>query len=230
MLRRKILDPEQLNKARNYATAVGLEMRDAVIQQKLASADVVMPLYAESLGLSFLDLAEFDIDLSLIRRVPAYIARQQSLAPVMIDANQLLIAAPHTLDPQVEDEVRLRAGMSIRTVICTPTAIHDVVNKFYTKEQAATELASSAVMRPAPKPKAEKSEEAVAKPDAPITADEYELRKDNRRNVTLMTFNFTVMMVMIGMSIFTSFGMLVSIPSALLLGGIGAGIAWMVAK
>ena len=58
-------------------------------------------------GCPYLDLAEFEIDPMLVTRVPAYIARQQSLAPVMIDNNQLLIASPHPLDPQVEDDLRL---------------------------------------------------------------------------------------------------------------------------
>ena len=228
LLSRKVVDQEKLQRARTYSAAVGVEMRDALIQQKIASADVVMPAYAESIGLSFLDLAEFDMDPMLAARVPAYIARQQSLAPVMIDNNQLLIAAAHLLEPELEEQLRLRVGLPVRTVLCTPTAIHDVVNRFYTKEAAAAELAAGAANKPTEKSKgAKKGAEAS---DKPLTADEYEERKTKRRNMTLVSFNFTVMLVMVALSIATNLGVVLSIPIALICGGIAAGTAWTVAK
>jgi hypothetical protein len=234
LLRRSVIDQAQLQKARNYSTAVGVEIRDALIQQKLAPADVVMPAYAESIGLPYLDLAEFDIDPALARRVPAYIARQQSLAAVMIDNNQLLVAAAHVLEPQVEDELRLRVGLPIRTVLCTPTAIHEVVNRLYTKEMAAAELASGAATKPVAKPKpakkGEAAEEAEDQNDAPLTIDEYEERKTKRRNIALMTFNFTVMLVMVGLTLASNLGVMTSIPIAIVVGGLAAGVSWIVNK
>ena len=57
LLANKVVDQAQLDKARNYAKAVGLEMRDAVLQQKLATPDVVMLAYAEAIGLPYVELA-----------------------------------------------------------------------------------------------------------------------------------------------------------------------------
>ena len=228
LLRRNIIDQEKLQKARSYATAVGVEMRDALIQQKIATADVVMPIYAESVGLSYLDLADFDMDPLLAARVPAYIARQQSLAPVMIDNNQLLVAAAHLLEPQVEEELRLRVGLPVRTVLSTPAAIHDVVNKFYTKEAAAAELASGVAGRPAEKSKAGKTKDA--EDGKPLSIDEYEERKTNRRNVTIVSFNFAFMVTMMALLFVLNFGAFGAIPTALVVAGIAAGVAWTVAK
>lgn len=235
LLRRSIIDQAKLQKARSYATAVGVEIRDALIQQKLVPADVVMPAFAESIGVPYLDLAEFEIDPVLARRVPAYIARQQSLAAVMIDNNQLLVASAHLLEPQVEEELRLRVGLTVRTVLSTPAAIHEVVNRLYTREMAAAELASSAVTKPVAKPKvskkAEDDDEAEsARDDKPLTIDEFEERKTQRRNIALMSFNFTVMLVMMGLSLASNLGILVSIPIAIITGGIAAAIAWFVVK
>jgi hypothetical protein len=228
LLRRNVVDQEKLTRARSYASAVGLEMRDALIQQKIAPADVVIPTYAESIGLPYLDLAEFAIDTSVMNKVPAYVARQHSLTPVMIDDNQLLVAASQPIDPQVEDEIRLRAGLPVRTVICTPAALHEIVNRHYTKELAASELASSAVARPAAQAKSKDASGQSA--DAPVTADEFEERKTRRRNMTIVGFNFGVMLAMVLMSLLTTFSMLMSLPIAIVVGAIGAAIAWNVAK
>jgi hypothetical protein len=227
LLHRNIIDQERLQKARSYSNAVGVEMRDALIQQKIASAEVIMPVYAESIGLSFLDLAEFDIDPLLAARVPAYIARQQSLAPVMIDNNQLLVAAAHLLEPQVEEELRLRVGLSIRTVLCTPAAIHDVVNRFYTKEAAAVELAAGAAAKPVDKSKAGKKSKAERRADAPLTADELIERNTMRRNATIIGFNFSVILVSLLLQA-TSLSNWTVMLIAVVVAAITASVAWIV--
>lgn len=227
LLSRQVIDQEKLQRARTYSTAVGVEIRDALIQQKIASAEVVMPAYAESVGLPYLDLAEFEMDAMLAARVPAYIARQQSLAPVMIDNNQLLVASPHPIEPQVEDDLRLRVGLSIRTVLCTPSAIHDVVNRFYTKEAAAAELASGAANRPAEKKGGAKKSQSD---DRPRTAEEHEELKTKRRNMAIVGFNFTFMLIMAGLQFGTKLGIFVQLPIAFAVAGIAAAIAWKVVK
>lgn len=227
LLRRKVIDQEQLNKARSYATAVGLEMRDALIQQKLVAADVVIPTYAESIGLPFLDLAEFAIDAAVLPNVPAHIARQHSLTPVMIDNQQLLVAASQPIDPLVEDEIRLRSGLPVRTVICTPAALHEVVNRHYTREMAAAELASGAAARPAAK---SKGAERGVSTDAPLTADEYEARKTRQRNLMIIGFNFGFMLSVVLLSLLTSYSWEVNVPAGIITGLVGLAIGWVVAK
>ena len=138
---RKVVDTSQLERARNYADAVGLEVRDALVQQKLASADIVMQAYAESVGLPYIDLSDIGVDESLVPKMPAMLARQHSCAPVMVDEGQLLLASPNVLRPEVEEEMRLRVGLPVRSVLCTPSGIHKLVDKYYPKEAAQAEMA-----------------------------------------------------------------------------------------
>ena len=141
LIRRKVVDTAQLGKARNYANAVGVEIREALVQQKLAPQDVVMQAYAESVGVPFIDLDDIQIDEGLVPQVPALMARQHSCAPLLIDDGVLLMASPNLLTPDVEEELRLRVGVPVRTVLCTPAQIHVVVDKHFPKEAADAELA-----------------------------------------------------------------------------------------
>jgi hypothetical protein len=141
LIRRKVVDTAQLAKARNYANAVGVEIREALVQQKLAPQDVVMQAYAESVGVSFIDLDDIQIDEGLVPQVPALMARQHSCVPLLIDDGVLLMASPNLLTPDVEEELRLRLGVPVRTVLCTPAQIHAVVDKHFPKEAADAELA-----------------------------------------------------------------------------------------
>jgi hypothetical protein len=148
---RKVLQPPQLDKARNFAKAVGVELRDAVLQQKLSTPEIVMQCYAEAIGLPYVDLADVGVSPELAPKVPATMARQNSCAPLMIDDKQVLIASPNPLPPEIEDFLRLQFGMPIRTVLCTPAGINDAIARFYPKEAAAAELAAaSGVKGPAP--------------------------------------------------------------------------------
>ena len=62
LLAARAITPEQLAKARDFAKAVGMEVRDAILQQRSAAPEVVMQAYAESVGRPYLDLADIELD------------------------------------------------------------------------------------------------------------------------------------------------------------------------
>ncbi len=172
LLAAKVVDGDQMAKARSFSKAVGVDVRDALMQQKLAKPDAVMPIYAESIGLPFLDLNDFPIDESLLRRVPAVIARTHSCVPVLIDADQLLMASPNPIDPHVEEELRLRFGMPVRSVLCLPASVNELINKHYSRETIEAEKTAGGTAGGAPGP------------DTPEAAKQ-------RKMVALMSFNFS---------------------------------------
>lgn len=191
LLLRKVIDQEQLQKARNFANAVGLDVRDAVIQQKLARTDVVFQIYAESLGLPYIDLSDIGCDAELLPQVPAMLARKHSCVPVMVDDGQLLMASPHPLSHEVEDQLRLRLGKPVRSLICTPAGVNAVIAQHYPKEAAAAEMAAAASSATGQKAAGTSTADGAAETDPAAAA---ELKKQ-RRMITLMSFNFTLMAV-----------------------------------
>lgn len=142
LIAEKVIDTAGLDKARKFAAAVGVELRDAVLQQKVAKPEAVSVAFAESVGLPYLDLADIQIDPALASSVPAVLARQHSCVPVMIDDGQLLLASPNLIDPAVEEELRLRIGHPVRTVLCGSAALNELIGKFYSKEAALAEMAA----------------------------------------------------------------------------------------
>jgi hypothetical protein len=130
LLANKAITPEALERARRFAQAVGLPIHDAIIQQKLVPPDVVMQAYAESQGLPFVDLQETAIDVALLDKMPAALARQYSCLPVMVDDNQLLVASPFPLNPDVEETLRHLYGLPVRSVITTPIGINAAITRY----------------------------------------------------------------------------------------------------
>ena len=134
LLASKSVDQAQLAKARSYAQAVGLEVREALVQQKAVSPETMMLAYAESVGLPFIDLDDVGVDEALAPAVPPTLARQHSCVPVMADHGHLLMASPNPLAPDVEEELRLRFSLPVRTVLCTPAGVNAAVAKYYPRD------------------------------------------------------------------------------------------------
>ncbi len=177
LLATKVVDQAALDKARNFAKAINVEVRDALVQQRLAKYDAVLPAYAEAVGLPYLDLRDIPLNKTLISQVPPQIARQHSCVPVMVDDKQLLMASPNPLDPNVEEELRLRFNMPVRIVLCSPANIDEVLAKYVPRDGSA----------PAPPPPAEAEPTATAAaapaaaapaPAAPATEDAKKQQRD----------------------------------------------------
>jgi hypothetical protein len=200
-LLRKVLDREQLDKARSFA-------------------------------LPYVDLSETGVDVEIVPRIPAVLARQHSCVPVMVDDGQVLMASPHPLKHEVEDELRLRLEMPVRPVLCTVQNVNVAVNRFYSKEAAAAEL--KAGPKPLPAGSAAAKEEAKASKPAKTKRP-----VDDRKitllgvefsfpvGVAIMAFNFTFMAAVFGQMLLmkpapTFFrAVLIGVPVAALAAGIG---------
>ncbi len=189
LLAGKTIDRAQLDKARSYADAVGLEVRDALVQQKMAAADVVMLAYAESLGLPYIELEDVGVEEELVPRVPPTLARQHSCVPVMTDEGQLLMASPNPLIPDVEEELRLRFDMPVRTVLCTPASINAMVAQYYPRDAAAVAPVAAAPKKPAAQKASRPEPESQ-----PRTGDEQSRR---HKMFAVIAFNVTMMLCMV---------------------------------
>ena len=193
LLAGKTIDRAQLDKARSYADAVGLEVRDALVQQKMATSDVVMLAYAESIGLPYIELGDIGVDAELIPQVPVALARQHSCVPVMVDGGQLLMASPNPLVPDVEEELRLRLGMQVRTVLCTAPSINAAIAEHFPREAADAAPAPSEVKKEAKKAKPEKP----AKPQRERIARSQDDKTKRCVAVSVISFNITVIVCML---------------------------------
>jgi len=172
LLANKAITLEQLAKIRNFANAVNLPIRDALLQQRIAPAEIVMQAYAESIGLPYIDLMDIPIDEELIPQVPAPTARQHQFVPLMVDDGTLLIASANPVNPDVEDDLRLRVGFPARTVLCTPAAINALLAKYYSREAASARGATTSKKAKPVKPAAAKAARVVEPAAGPEEPDE----------------------------------------------------------
>ena len=188
----KVVDKGKLAEARDYADAIGLELRDAVLQKKMAAPDIVMRAFAESVGLPYFELDDTVVAKDLVTKVPAAIGRQHSCVPIMGDEKIMLLASPNPLAPEVEKELESKLKKKVRTVLCTSSSINDMVARYYPREAVAAEAAGKK-RQPPPDP--------ATPPPAPPKTPEQEF-KWHSMLAGILGFNITVIVTMIALGFY----------------------------
>lgn len=163
-----LITSEQKREAQSFAEARGLLMRDAVVQMKLVDVETATQAYAQQLGLSYVDLNEMTPDDSVLDQVPRSVVKRNSILPLFVDDDVLLVACVDEPEPDLEEELRLRFGVPIRAVLATPLAINQGIAKYYApgmRSESAAEL-------PGAQQKRSKGAKKAAAPSAPLTEEQ----------------------------------------------------------
>jgi hypothetical protein len=227
LIGRKLLESAQLEKARQYAQVVGVEIRDALVQQKLLPWEVVMPAYAESQGVPYIDLNDLGIDENLVPKVPAVTARQYSCVPVMIADGRAIVGSPNFVPPEVEDDLRIRIGLPIRTVLCTPPQINAAMDKYFPKSAATAEMTARGGANPKAAAAATPGSPAAAAA-APLNAEQRAEKQKDRLLKTIMSFGMTVIAVILAMQFLSPGSTFLPYALAVGLASLVSGATWFV--
>lgn len=184
-----IVPADRMKQVKGYADAVGIDLQEAVLQQKIAAPEVVMLAFAESIGLPFVSIEDIGVDESIAPQINPNTARQHSFVPLMVDRGQLLLASPKPVNPDVEEELRMLFGMPVRSTICVPAEVNAAIAKYYPRDavQLIRKSDGSSAAAPGTPKKSGKSESSESA--EPMTAEEIK----NRWQTTLVSFNFAFM-------------------------------------
>ena len=125
------LSREQVTEAEDFARRRGLSIRDAVVQMKLVDAETAAEALAMELGLPYVDLEQLTPDDSILAKIPRNVARRNTILPLFVDDDMLLVACVDEPTHDLEDELRLRVGVPMRRLIASPLSINQAIAKFY---------------------------------------------------------------------------------------------------
>ena len=188
-----IATPDQIKKAKNLANAIGVDLHQAILQQKGTDAEQVMIAYAESVGLPFVNLDDVPVDEYFVRFINPATARQNSFVPVMSDMGKLILASPEPIGVDVEDELRMLFEMPVRCAICMPQQVNYAIAKYFPRDavQERYVRADEGGSKEAKKASPVKAKRVkVEKETAPLSSE----GRKNKMKIALVCFNFGVML------------------------------------
>jgi hypothetical protein len=180
LVERGVLTKDQAKEANDFAEARGLSMRDAVVQLKLTDWETATEAYAQELGRPYVDLSQMIPDDTVLDKIPRSTVKRNAILPLFIDDEVLLVACAYEPTPDLEEEMQLRVGVPMRSVMATPKAVNQGIAHYYppgTREDVADPIPTPGG-KPAKKAKSAKGGATEArKPMAQLSEGEQKERK-----------------------------------------------------
>ena len=127
---------EQLAEAESFAADRGLELRDALVQMKLVPAKLAYRAYAREQGLPYADLSEMNPDEDVLAQFPKATAKRHGVLPLVLDDDAVMVATCAVIEPEMEEELRLRYGVPPKPVVVTPQEMARGITRYYTADVA----------------------------------------------------------------------------------------------
>lgn len=157
---------QQINELKEFADKRGLTVRDAAVQMKLTDVDTATRAFAVELGLSYVDLSETIPDDTVLDRVARATVRRNSIIPLFVDDDCILVACTDEISQELEQELRLTFDLPVRPVLATPPAINQAISKYYPPGTRETPVVVKKETQATPEPKKGKKADKAANPSA----------------------------------------------------------------
>ncbi len=162
LIKNRIINEEQLEHALERQRETGESLGRVLIDLKMVSEGALTSILARQIGLKYVDLANFDVDISASSLVDAEVARRYTLIPVGFDGDRLMVAMADPTNVFALDDIRIMTGMVIEPLVATKEDIVAAINR-YCRTDSDVDLSTDELA----KEEVGVSEEAEAE-DAPI--------------------------------------------------------------
>lgn len=111
------MDERQLDIARRSNDDASL--MDTAVDLGFVSEEQALRALGDEVGLDYIDLAEVDVDLSLLKNFPQKLIYRHALFPIRRDNGQLVVATADPFDLYPLDEVSASTGLAVHPVLAS---------------------------------------------------------------------------------------------------------------
>ncbi len=126
-----LMDRPQLERSRSQANGHcdGLRLIESAVQLGYVTEEQALKAVGNAVGIEYIDLAEANVDLSLLKLFPQKLIHRQSLFPIERNNGQLVVATSDPFDLYPLDEVSAATGLSVLPVLAGRADIAKLIKK-----------------------------------------------------------------------------------------------------
>lgn len=114
----------------------GQKLGNVLIKKGYITEQQLIEVLEFQLGIPHVSLFQYPIDINLVNLVPKEFARRKSLVPLKKSGDRLFVAMADPMDYTSIDDLRLRTGFQIETVIATKEDIQRTINRYYESDDS----------------------------------------------------------------------------------------------
>ena len=142
-----LIDPDKLELALEEQDRTERRLGRILIDMGLVKEQDLVAALAKQIGLSFVDLSDFQIDPTATALLPEGVARRYRALPIGYDEDgKLLVAMADPANLFALDDIRTMTGMEIKPMVATAADIDQAIRKHSTIDGETEKLASEAAL------------------------------------------------------------------------------------
>lgn len=138
-----LVTEEELERALGLQRDSGKKLGEVLLEQGIVPPAGLLRALAEQFGLDYMEL-DGAVDLELVQRVPASIARQHRAVPVARDGDEIIVAMANPVDVVAKDDIRNILSAPVRTVLADPEQIAAVITRAASSDSKVREVLAAA--------------------------------------------------------------------------------------
>ncbi|MGE3520738.1 MAG: type IV-A pilus assembly ATPase PilB, partial [Vicinamibacterales bacterium] len=131
LLKEKRITPDQLQKALNHQKANGGKLGHNLVKLGLVKDEEITALLSRQYGVPSINLAQFDIDPSILRLIPAETVQKYEIVPLSRSGATLTIAMTDPTNVFAMDDVKFMTGYNVEPVVASETAVLEAIQRYY---------------------------------------------------------------------------------------------------
>ncbi len=136
LLKEKLITPEQLQSALNQQKANGGKLGYNLVKMGFVKDEQITALLSKQYGVPAINLAQFKIDLTIVKLVPTETARKYQIIPLSRSGSTLTIAMTDPTNVFAMDDIKFMTGYTVEPVVASEVAITDAIEKYYPSGKA----------------------------------------------------------------------------------------------
>jgi type IV pilus assembly protein PilB len=138
--------PEEVQAALREASATGRKLGEILSELGLVTEEDLIRAMAEEIGLEFVDLNDFSMDLKAIQSIPEAMAKRHQILAIGYRNGVPIIAMANPSNVFAMDDLRTVLGRDIVTVVSSPRQITDYISRMYRHDKEASDAATRAAI------------------------------------------------------------------------------------
>jgi type IV pilus assembly protein PilB len=142
LLKEKCITAEQLQQALQRQKANGGKLGFNLVRLGVVKDEEITALLSKQYGVPSINLAQFEIDASIIKLIPADTAQKYQIVPLSRAGSTLTIAMTDPTNVFAMDDIKFMTGYNVEPVVASETAVGEAIDKYYPSKVAKPSVAT----------------------------------------------------------------------------------------
>src|SRR5712691_6542710 len=131
LLKEKRITPDQLQQALTHQKANGGKLGYNLVKMGFVKDEEITALLSKQYGVPSINLAQFEIDLAVIKLIPADTAQKYQIVPLSRAGATLTIAMTDPTNVFAMDDIKFMTGYNVEPVVASEVAVIEAIQKYY---------------------------------------------------------------------------------------------------